>query len=176
VRRALPYGAAAVASALLLALALVLTGGRGEAGTAAKPTRPWTAPDRAYSIALPQDWKAVASGPAATVIQRADKRGVVVIRQRAKLDQPLASLGADLERRLRKQVADFKSAGARLATVGGEQALVFTFVRSRADKVQSIVVAQAGDRSYTLDLVADGDATDVARELAAIVRSFSPRR
>ena len=43
-------------------------------------------------------------------------------------------------------------------------------------QVQSIVVAPAGSRSYTLDLVADGGAPDVARELAGMVRSFSPRR
>ena len=56
------------------------------------------------------------------------------------------------------------------------EGLVYTFVRPRANQVQSVVVAPAGDRSYTLDLVADGDAPDVARELAAMVRSFSPRR
>ena len=173
--RALPYAAAAIVGALVLALVLLVAGGGEDAKPAAK-TAKWTAPDGAYSIVTPRGWKAVASGRAATVIQRADKRGVVVIRQRAKVDEPLPSLGAKLERRLRKQIPDFKPAGARLATVGGEQGLVFTFVRTRADQVQSIVVAPAGDRSYTLDLVADGDAPDVARELAGMVRSFSPRR
>jgi hypothetical protein len=173
--RALPYAAAAIAGALVLALVLIVSGGGADAKPAAK-THKWTAPDGAYSIVTPRGWKAVASGRAATVIQRADKRGVVVIRRRAKVDEPLPSLGAKLERRLRKQIPDFQPAGARLATVGGEQGLVFTFVRRRADQVQSIVVAPAGDRSYTLDLVADGDAPDVARELAGMVRSFSPRR
>jgi hypothetical protein len=175
--RALPYAAAAIGGAVVLALCLALLGGGPEAKPAPKPTTPtWTAPDGAYSIATPRGWKAVASGPAATVIQRADKRGVVVIRRRAAIAEPLPSLGAKLERRLRKQFPDFRRAGARLATVGGEQGLVLTFVRTRADQVQSVVVAPAGDRSYTLDLVADGDAPDVARELAGMVRSFSPRR
>ena len=173
--RALPYAAAAIGGALVLALCLALTGGGAEAKPAPK-TPTWMAPDGAYSIATPRGWKAVASGPAATVIQRADKRGVVVIRRRAAIAEPLPSLGAKLERRLRKQFPDFRRAGARLATVGGEQGLVLTFVRSRANQVQSVVVAPAGDRSYTLDLVADGDAPDVARELARMVRSFSPRR
>jgi hypothetical protein len=161
----------------VLALVLALTGGGAEAKPAAKRATPrWTAPDRAYSIATPRGWKATASGPAATVIERADKRGVVVIRRRGPVDEPLPSIGAKLERRLRKQIPDFRPAGARLATVGAEQGLVFTFVRSRANQVHSVVVAPAGDRSYTLDLVADGDAPDVARELAGMVRSFSPRR
>jgi hypothetical protein len=36
-------------------------------------------------------------------------------------------------------------------------------------------VAPAGDRSYTLDLVADGGAPDVARELGSMVTSFAPQ-
>jgi hypothetical protein len=175
VTRALPYGAAAIAGALVLALCLAITGGGAEAKPAAKvPT--WTAADGAYSIATPRGWKAVASGPAATVIERADKRGVVVIRRRGAVTEPLDALAVKLERRLRKQVADFQPAGSRVAPVGGGSSLVYTFVRSRSNQVQSVVVAPAGDRSYTLDLVADGDAPDVARELAAMVRSFSPRR
>jgi hypothetical protein len=174
VTRALPYAGAAIAGALVLALCLAVTGGGAEAKPTAKvPT--WTAPGGAYSIATPRGWKAVA-GPAATVIERSDKRGVVVIRRRAAVTEPLESLAGKLERRLRKQVPDFKPAGARLATVGGGQGLVYTFVRSRTDQVQSVVVAPAGKQSYTLDLVADGDAPDVARELAGMVRSFSPRR
>jgi hypothetical protein len=172
VTRALPFVGGALAGALVLALCLALTG--GDSGPEKVAT--WTPRDGAYEIAMPRGWKAAASGPAATVIERADKRGVVVIRKRGAVAEPLDALAAKLERRLRKQVADFRPAGSRVATVGGAQGLVYTFVRSRSNQVQSVVVAPAGDRSYTLDLVADGDAPDVARELAAIVRSFSPRR
>ena len=172
--RALPYAAAAIAGALVLALCLAISGGGAEAKPAAKAP-PWTASDGAYSIAIPRGWRASASGPAATVIERADKRGVVVIRRRAAVTEPLQALAGKLQRRLRKQVPDFQPAGTRLATVGGRPGLVYTFVRANANQVQSVVVAPAGDRSYTLDLVADGDAPEVARELAGMVRSFSPR-
>ena len=56
----------------------------------------------------------------------------------------------------------------------GSDRLVYTFVRPKANQVQSIVVAPAGDHAYTLDLVADGDAPDVARELGRMVTSFAP--
>jgi hypothetical protein len=173
--RALPFAGAAIAGALLLALCLALTGG-GAAGPAVAKAATWKAPDGSYSIVTPRGWKAVASGAAATVLQRSDKRGVVVIRRRAALNGSLKALAGTLERRLRGQIADFKPAGARLTAVGGGQGLVYTFVRPKANQVQSLVVAPAGDRSYTLDLVADGDAPDVARELAGMVRSFSPKR
>ena len=175
--RALPFAGAAIAGALVLALCLALTGGGAAAGPAPKPAATtWKAPDGSFSISTPRGWKAVASGPAATVLERADKRGVVVVRRRAALTDPLETLAAKLERKLRRQISDFQPAGSRLATVGGGEGLVYTFVRPRANQVQSIVVAPAGDRSYTLDLVADGDAPDVARELAGMVRSFSPQR
>ena len=176
--RVLPFAGAAIGGALVLALCLALAGG----GAAAKPLAPkpaattWKAPDGSYSISTPRGWKAVASGSAATVLERSDKRGVVVIRRRAAITDPLDTLAAKLERKLRGQIADFQPAGSRLATVGGGEGLVYTFVRPRANQVQSVVVAPAGTRSYTLDLVADGDAPDVARELAGMVRSFSPRR
>jgi hypothetical protein len=174
-KRALPLAGAAVAGALVLALCLALLG--GEAAGPAKPkAQTWKAPDGSFSIVTPQGWKTVASGAEATVLQRADKRGVVVIRERAAVTGPLDRLAGKLERTLRGKFADFKPAGARLATVGGGQGLVYTFVRTGSNQVQSVVVAPAGDRSYTLDLVADGDAPDVARELAGMVRTFSPQR
>ncbi len=172
--RALPFAGAAIAGALLLALCLALTGG-GEAPAKAE-AKTWKAPGGAYSIVTPDGWKAVASGKAATVLERGDKRGVVVIRERAAVTGSLDALAKQLERKLRRQIGDFQPTGARLASVGGAQGLVYTFVRPKANQVQSVVVAPAGTRSYTLDLVADGDAPDVARELAGMVRSFSPKR
>lgn len=177
-RRVLPFAGAAIGGALVLALCLAVSGGGAAARTPAKQsaTTTWKAPDGSFSIATPRGWKVTASGPAATVLERADKRGVVVVRRRAALTGALDTLAPELERKLVRQIADFRPAGSRLAAVGGGQGLVYTFVRPKANQVQSIVVTPAGDHSYTLDLVADGDAPDVARELAAMVRSFSPQR
>ena len=173
--RALPFAGAALGGALVLALCLALLGG-GSPAAAPTGTATWNAPDGSFSIETPRGWKAVASGSAATVLERSDKRGVIVIRERAAVKGSLDDLAGQLERKLRKQLTDFRPAGARVATVGGARGLVYTFVRPAANQVQSVVVAPAGDRSYTLDLVADGDAKDVARELAGMVRSFAPQR
>ncbi len=167
-RRLLALAGAALGGALALAVVLALTGGSD--GTA--PTT-FTAADGGYSIAAPRGWERVADGPAATVLRRADERGVLVIRRRAAVAGDLEEIAAGLERTLRRRLPDFRPAGSRVATVRGQQRLVYTFVRPRADKVQSIVVAPAGDHAYTLDLVADGDAPDVARELGRMVTSFT---
>jgi hypothetical protein len=179
VTRLLPFAGAALGGALVLALVLALTGA-GDGTTTVEPaaakTATWTAGDGSFSIALPVGWKAVADGSAATVVRRADKRGVVVIRRRAAVTVPLERLAGRLERKLRREIDDFKPVGSRIAPVGGARGLVYTFARPVANQVQSVVVAPAGNVSYTLDLVADGDAPDVARELAAMVRSFAPKR
>lgn len=169
--RLLPFLGAAIGGAAVLALVLALAGGRA----ADAPAAP-TYTGASFSIATPAGWKAVARGTAATVLQRADRRGTVVIRERAALTGSLDALEAGLGRTLARELPDFRPAGARRTEVGGATGLVYTFVRPRANQVQSVVVAPAGDRSYTLDLVADGDAPDVARELAGMVRSFAPRK
>jgi hypothetical protein len=170
--RLLPFGGAALAVLVLVTLAAVLSGG-GEPRAAAA-TATVTARDGAFSIAAPEHWKRVAEGSAATVLRRDDNRGVVVIRRRPAVAGSLEKVAGELERSLRRRLPDFRPAGARIATVRGADRLVYTFVRPRANQVQSIVVAPAGDRAYTLDLVADGDAPEVARELGRMVTSFRP--
>jgi len=173
VTRALPLAGAALGGALVLALFLALTGGGEPAQRPAATT--FTAAGNAFSISTPRGWKAVADGKAATILQRDDDRGVVVIHERPPLTGSLDALSADLRRTLAERLPGATHAAARRLQIGGAEGLVHTFVRPATNQVQSVVVAPAGDRSYTLDLVADGDAPDVARELAAMVRSFAPQ-
>jgi len=173
-RRLLPLLAAALAGAALLALAGVLTAPEAPEAPAKPPAR-WTAPDRAFSIATPTGWRVAADGPGGTVLRREDGRGHVVIRRRGAVREPYAALSRRLTARLRASLKDFQPAGARTTRVGAGTGLVYTFVRPRANTVHSIVVAPAGARAYTLDLVAPGDAPAVARELGGMVRSFTPR-
>ena len=170
--RLLPLAGAALGGALVLALCLALAGGGEPATPATAPT--FTAADKAFSISAPRGWTAVADGSAATVLRRADERGVLVVHRRPQLAGSLESLAAGLRRTLERKLPGARPAGVRTVPIGGAGVLVFTFVRPASGQVQSVVVVPAGDHSYTLDLVADGDAPDVARELAAMVRSFAP--
>jgi hypothetical protein len=166
---------AGAALAGLLVLVAVVLGGRDGEPVARAAVTTFAARDGGYSIEVPRGWERVADGPAATVLQRRDKRGVMVIRRRPAVSARLDVVARKLERNLRSRLADFRPAGSRIATVGGRRRLVYTFLRPRAGQVQSIVVAPAGDRAYTLDLVADGDAPEVARELGSMLTSFTPR-
>jgi hypothetical protein len=174
VSRLLPLAGAALGGALVVALFLALAGGGDEPSAARAATPTYTSPGKGFSIATPRGWKAVADGKAATVLRRGDDRGVVVVHERPALAGSLDELAAGLRRSLSRKLPGAREAAVRKVAVGGAEGLVYTFVRPATGQVQSVVVAPAGDRSYTLDLVADGDAPDVARELASMVRSFAP--
>jgi hypothetical protein len=169
-------GRGTLAAALLLAalaLALGLLAGRdGGASRAHARATTYTAGDRSFSISYPAGWKATPAGATGAVIERADHRGVVLVRERPALRHSLSSLVKGLPRELAGRFTDFRPIGASVARLSTGPAVVYTFVRTAAGKVQSIVVAPTARRSFILQVVAPGGAHDAAREAGQIVRSL----
>ena len=136
---------APVAVILVAALAIAfLTGG----GSTHKPGKraqvsTFTAADRSFSIAYPAGWHATAVGQGAGLIERSDHRGLVLVRERPALRGKLSSLVKDLPAQLRKRFKDFRPVGASVARLSTGPAVVYTFVRAKTNRVQSIVVAPA---------------------------------
>jgi hypothetical protein len=81
----------------------------------------------------------------------------------------------DLTRELAKRFSDFHPVGARVARLATGPAVVYTFVRTKANMVQTIVIAPTARRSFTLEAVAPAGARDAAREAGQIVRSLKSR-
>lgn len=176
-KRLVGYLAAALVGAALLALAGLLTAPEGadpsgDAEHVAAGT--WTAPDRSFTITSPSGWKTVAHGDAATVLARSDHKATVVIRPRAAVRGSYERLRRGLTKRLKSRFADFEPVSEQVTPLGTGEGFVYAFARSNANRVQSVVVVPAGDRAYTLDVVAAGDEPTVAREVGAMVRSFQP--
>lgn len=178
-KRLLPVLGGLLGALLIAGLAVLVLGGHGgkpAARPASAATGTFGAPHGSYTITLPPGWKMVAHGGDSTVLARTDHRGAVVIRARGPLTRSYPALVRDLDRRLRARLADFRPTGAHVTRVGTGNGLVYTFVRPKAGRLQGIVVAPAGAKaSYVLDMVAPGGAPDVARQLAAMIRSFTPR-
>jgi hypothetical protein len=130
----------------------------------------WTAPDETFAVDVPARWS-VDHGAAATVLQRPDRRGTVVVRRGERLEQSPQSLARGLERRLRARLGAIRPLGTRSLDAGG---LLYTFIRPGADTVQSVAVIPARRATYTLDVVVSGADEDAAREVGAMVRSFTP--
>jgi hypothetical protein len=132
----------------------------------------YTSGDRAFSVTYPSGWKAGSVGPTGAVIERADQRGLVLVREHAPIKGSLSGLVKGLPRDLAKRFSDFRPVGASVARLSTGPAVVYTFVRTKAKKVQTIVIAPTAKRSFTLEVVAPAGAHDAARQAGQIVRSL----
>lgn len=177
-RRVLAALAVAAAAALLAVGAAALA-----PGDDAPRSRTLVAPGGAFRLDYPAGWRAASpdelrSDPArpAALVRRGDGRGIVMVHAQPALDGTLASLGRQVERQVKRRLPDARGIAMRTIRLATGPALSYTFVRERSGIVQGIVAAPAGDRTYLIDTVAQGDAPDVAREAGAIVRSLRPGR
>jgi hypothetical protein len=169
-----PVAALAV---IALAAALLSAGGNGHRGSKRGQVSTFTAADRSFSVAYPAGWRATAVGRSAGLIERTDHRGLVLVRERPALRGKLSALVEGLPAELRRRFGDFRPVGARVARLSTGPAVVYTFVRARTDRVQSIVVAPdpAAHRSFTLEVAAPARAVDAVRQAGEIVRSLTAR-
>ena len=132
-----------------------------------------------FTIAYPAGWRTVPAANlpdgATAMLRRADGKGAVVIRPKAKpRDQSLRSLTRDLSAGLGRRFADFRFVSSRVTRTRAGSAFLYTFVRTRQKTAQSIALVKAGRAHFTLDGVAAAGDARAAREVAAIVRSFGP--
>jgi Co/Zn/Cd efflux system component len=174
VRRALILAVAAAGVVVVLAAALLLRAGGDD-----HPPARFIAPGHAFSVVLPDGWRALDAaqlravpGAPAAVLRRADGSGVVVIRRRSALAGNTRSLTRDLTAQIARRFRDVRPVTARTVKLAGGPAYVYTFARPTAGRVQSLTVAPRAGRTYTLDAVAGAGARDVAAQIGAIVRSF----
>ena len=97
---------------------------------------------------------------------------MLTVQRRGRLRQRLGELPGDLTRRLRRQVEGFRLVDAETVRLPAGTALSYTFVRGGRGQVQNLTVLPDDDRTWTLSSVVAGGEPAVAREAAAIVRSF----
>ena len=164
----------ALLAAAALAAGLVLGTGSHSSRAHARATE-FTAQDGSFSLSYPAGWTATAAGSTAAVIRRADGQGLVLVRERPALRGSLSSLVKGLPRELRKRFPDFKPVSASATRLSTGPAVVYTFVRTKSDRVQTIVIAPTTGRSFTLEVVAPGKARDAVRQAGEIVRSLRTR-
>jgi len=167
----------ALIAAIALAVAFLTGGGSGHRAGRHPHVSTFTAADHSFTVAYPAGWRATAIGQGAGLIERADHRGLVLVRERPALRGKLSALVKDLPTELRKRFKDFRPMGASVARLSTGPAVVYTFVRAKTNRVQSIVVAPApaAHRSFTLEVAAPAKAADAVRQAGEIVRSLVAR-
>jgi hypothetical protein len=134
-----------------------------------------------YRLNYPRSWKpldaahrAQLPGQPLAVLRREDGRGTVVLALRPPVRDPLETLPKGLKAQLSTRFTDFREIGAKLLSLHGTRALIYTFARTKTGTVQSIVVIPSGTHSFTLNAVVPPRSPDVAREEGAMIASFDP--
>jgi hypothetical protein len=178
-RRMVPVVLAAVLAALTTLAVIELTNGDGGAHKAATP-RVYTAPGHAFAIAYPRGWQALSGaklrgvqGAPALILRSPDRRAMIVVRPSgAPANEPLAKLAAGLTAELKRRFRDFKPVAARVAPTRGGPAFLYTFARTRAGLVQSIMVTRVRGRAWSLYAVAPAREPAMARVAGGILGTF----
>lgn len=162
----------------LLALAgwlLFLRDGGGEAGL-----RTLTGPEgNRFTIQYPPGWRPLSQSELASLpgqplalLRRERGEGLLVVRREKRAPTDLETFSRRLTRELERRVPDFRKQRSRLVRTRAGRAFYFSYIRSRAGTVHTIVIVPAGDHSYALNTVSPGGDVAVARQLAGMILSF----
>ena len=137
-------------------------------------------PETPWVVRYPPGWRKVqqrslqkVDPPPALAVRRSDHRGLVTLTVRGALSGPLEDLQPDLVAALSRRFADFELVSSRLLDVDERQGLYTSWVVRDAGRVHGSLLVPAGEHSYALDAVVHVGAADVAREVGAILGSFS---
>lgn len=107
-------------------------------------------------------------------LKREDNGALVLVQRGGKLEASLDEIANELTTRLKKEVEDFRFVSSEQVKLPAGDAVTYTFVRTKSDRVQNLVVIPEDDRTFTLNSVIGGGSKDAAREVAEIVKTFDP--
>jgi hypothetical protein len=133
-----------------------------------------------FRLTYPPTWTTVtpppaaaAAGPAVAALRQKNGTGLIIIR-REKAAQALdAKFVKDLDRRLRRQIPDYRPIRAQILHLENGQALFYSYIRQKAGLLATITVIPAGDHSFAIDTVSPASNKEVAAEIGTIIRSFA---
>jgi hypothetical protein len=186
---ALAGGALAVLAILAIAFVVVARPFK-QADTAGLKKRPGRAqaitgpPATPFELRYPAGWRKISKGEIqkeggdATVagIRRADGRGVVTVSVRGPLASPLDEMRESFANELAERFPDFELVTSTEVQVDAGTGMYTSWLRREEDRVQGNLTVPVGTRTYALDASLPTGATDVAREIGAILGSFTVRQ
>ena len=171
----LKVAAIAVVVPLVVAGAIVLLSGDDEDGDASI-TGP---PSHAFTLLRPEGWttvgdaeRALVPGKPLAVLRREEGGGLVTVNAPAQREQDLDAIAAQLDKRLRKEIGDFRKVGARVVDVQAGTALLYSYARTDAGTAHTLLVVPTARRTYTVNAAVPAGAEDAAKEVGKILLSF----
>lgn len=136
-------------------------------------------PGYEFTLLRPEGWTEVSDeelelipGKPLAVLRRGEGGGLVTVNAPAKREQDLDAIAAELDRRLRKEIDDFRKVGARVVEVEAGSALLYSYARTEAGTAHTLLVVPTPDRTYTVNAAVPAGAEDAAKEVGEILLSF----
>jgi hypothetical protein len=164
----------AVVVAVAVVGAIVLLGGDDDGD--ASITGP---PGHEFTLLRPEGWTAVGDaernlvpGKPLAVLRRGDGAGLITVNAPAQREQDLDAIAAQLDKRLRREISDFRKVGARVVDVEAGTALLYSYARTEAGTAHTLLVVPRARRTYTLNAAVPAGAEDAAKEVGRILLSF----
>ena len=171
---ALRIVAVAGAIALVVLGAVVLLGGDDEEEATVKGP-----PGHEFTLLRPDGWTEVGAeerdlipGKPLAVLRRGKGEGLVTVNAPARREQDVDAIAAELDKRLGKEIPDFRKVAARIVRVEAGRALLYSYVRTKKATAHTLLVVPSANATYTVNAVVPAGAEDAARDVGRILNSF----
>jgi hypothetical protein len=132
-----------------------------------------------FTLSYPQSWRPVSGedleripGKPLAVVRRREGKGFVILRREKRAPRNFGAFSADLTKALDRRVPDFQKRSSKVIEISAGKAFFYSYIRRSKGTVHTVVLVPAGERSYVLNTVSQGDAPDVARQVARIILAF----
>jgi len=160
--------------ALLTAAVILLTGGDDEG----EPTVTGP-PGHEFSLLRPDGWKEVSAeelklipGKPLAVLRRDAGQGLVTVTAPSEPERDVEAIANELDKRLAKEIRDFRKVAARVVRVKAGRALLYSYVRTKKATAHTLLVVPGKERTYTVSAVIPAGAEEAARDVGEMLNSF----
>jgi hypothetical protein len=133
-----------------------------------------------FTVTLPSGWKSLSQdelsqlpGSPVAVMQQTDGSGVVIINTQPPTSGSLEALSKQIEKKLKTSIPDYKPIGTSTLNLPSGQATQISYARTKAGTADTLVIAPAGGRIYTLNSVIPGGDEGSVKEAIQIIQSFN---
>ncbi len=136
-------------------------------------------PDGAFALSYPESWAPLSKqeleklpGSPLAAVRQKDRKGIVVISSQGRVTRDFDKLTRRLDRRLNKRIPDFKKVSSKSVSIKAGPAFMYSYIRKRKGTAHSVVVVPTAAGGFTLNVVVQAGASDVAQQAASMIRSF----
>jgi hypothetical protein len=137
------------------------------------------AAEKGFTLEYPETWKPISEdelalfpGSPLLVLEREGNSGLFVVRREAKAAPTKENFGDQLDREISDRVPDYKRGTVRTVETGAGPSFYFSYARTDAGTVNSIVVVPDGSASFVLESASAANDRDAAKDVAAMIGSF----